>query len=111
MSNNSNIRFCRIWWWCITLRITRFPDFVHRLVFYNLENTMFQKLDLFPSSGNGRKTHTLLGPSESANLNHWTTMGQSSHVKTETDPFSKMLHSVDFRILDNGHVQKPSDSK
>jgi hypothetical protein len=29
------------------------------------------KRDLFPSSGEGRKTPTLLGPLERANLNHW----------------------------------------
>jgi hypothetical protein len=28
------------------------------------KNTMFHTLDLFPSSGDGRKTHTLLGPLE-----------------------------------------------
>jgi hypothetical protein len=34
---------------------------------------MFQKLDLFPSSGEGgEKTPTQLGPLERANLNHWT---------------------------------------
>jgi hypothetical protein len=33
-----------------------------------LENTTFQKLDLFPSSGEGRETPTLLGPLERANL-------------------------------------------
>jgi hypothetical protein len=33
----------------------------------------FWKLDLFPSSGEeGEKTPTQLGPSEGANLNHWT---------------------------------------
>jgi hypothetical protein len=31
-----------------------------------------RKLGLFPSSGNGTETPTLLGPSERANLNHWT---------------------------------------
>jgi hypothetical protein len=32
---------------------------------------VFRKLDLFPSSGEGRgKTPTLLGPLETANLNH-----------------------------------------
>jgi hypothetical protein len=36
-----------------------------------LENTMFQKLDLFLSSGE-RETPTLLGPLERANINHWT---------------------------------------
>jgi hypothetical protein len=39
---------------------------------------MFQKLDLFPSSGEGRETSTLLGPLESANLYSWTT-----HIEVE----------------------------
>jgi hypothetical protein len=42
--------FKRFWRWCTTPRITGFLDFVHRLVFYKLENTAFRKLDLFPSS-------------------------------------------------------------
>jgi hypothetical protein len=29
-------------------------------------------MGLFPSSGKGMKTTTLLGPLEGANLNHWT---------------------------------------
>jgi hypothetical protein len=33
-------------------------------------NTTIRKMDLFPSSGEGRKTPTLLGPLEGANLNH-----------------------------------------
>jgi hypothetical protein len=45
-------------------------DFVQPFVFYNLENTRFQKLDLFPSSSVG----TLLGPLETANLIHWITL-------------------------------------
>jgi hypothetical protein len=31
-----------------------------------IENTMFRELDLFPSSGEWRKTHILLGPIERA---------------------------------------------
>jgi hypothetical protein len=31
---------------------------------------MFPKLDLFPSSGEETETTTLLGPSETFNLNH-----------------------------------------
>jgi hypothetical protein len=54
------------------LRTPRYLDFVHGPEFYILENTTFQKLDLFPSSGEGRETTTLLGPLERANLNHWT---------------------------------------
>jgi hypothetical protein len=34
---------------------------------------MFRKLGLFPSSGEGMKTPTLLRPLESANFHHWTT--------------------------------------
>jgi hypothetical protein len=34
---------------------------------------MFQKLDMFLSSGEGRKASTLLGPLEKANLSHWQT--------------------------------------
>jgi hypothetical protein len=38
------------------------------------KKTMFQKLNLFPSSGKGGgKTPTQLGPLERANLNHWRT--------------------------------------
>jgi hypothetical protein len=36
-----------------------------------VENIKFRKLDLFPSSGEGRETPTLLDPLERANLNHW----------------------------------------
>jgi hypothetical protein len=52
--------------------ITGFLDFSHRQLCI-LENTKFRKLDLFPSSGEGGKTPTQLGPLERANLNHWTT--------------------------------------
>jgi hypothetical protein len=34
-------------------------------------NPTFRKLDLFPSSGEERKTHTLLGPLERDSLNHF----------------------------------------
>jgi hypothetical protein len=33
-------------------------DFVHRPVFEELENTTFRRLDLFPSSGEGRDTYS-----------------------------------------------------
>jgi hypothetical protein len=33
---------------------------------------MHRKLELFLSSGERAETHTLLGPLEKANLNHWT---------------------------------------
>jgi hypothetical protein len=37
-----------------------------------LVNTALRKLDLFSSSGKGRKTLILLGPLGRANLKHWT---------------------------------------
>jgi hypothetical protein len=37
----------------LVFRITRFLNFVHRLVFYKLENITFRKLDMFSSSGEG----------------------------------------------------------
>jgi hypothetical protein len=51
------------------------------------------QLDLFPSSGEGGKTPTLLGPLERASLNHW---------KLEANPVSKTLYFLVFRILDDG---------
>jgi hypothetical protein len=42
---------------------------------------MFRKLDLFPSSSEGRgKTPTQLGLLERANLNHWTTPESESYI-------------------------------
>jgi hypothetical protein len=46
----------------MTLRIAAVLDFVYRPGFWKLENTTFRKLDLFPSSGEGRKLPTLLSP-------------------------------------------------
>jgi hypothetical protein len=45
----------------IALRITRVYGLCPSPV---LEDTTFRKLDLFPSSGEGRETPTLLGPLE-----------------------------------------------
>jgi hypothetical protein len=56
----------------IVVRITGFLDFVHRTVFWKLENITFRKLDFFPSSGEEADTHSV-GPLERANLNHGTT--------------------------------------
>jgi hypothetical protein len=44
---------------CVILRITGCSDFVHRPIFWKLENTMFRKLDLFPSSGEGVDTYSV----------------------------------------------------
>jgi hypothetical protein len=42
-----------------------------------------QKLDLFPSSGEGKETPALMGPLEKANINH------SPHLNAVTDQFLK----------------------
>jgi hypothetical protein len=47
-----------------SLRITFVLNFVHHHEFQKLENVTFRKLDLFPFSGEGRKTHKLLSPLE-----------------------------------------------
>jgi hypothetical protein len=39
-----------------------------------VNNTAFRKLDLFPNAREGRQTPTLLGPLESAKLDHWTSV-------------------------------------
>jgi hypothetical protein len=46
-----------------SIRFTWFLGFVHPPEFYILENTIFQKLVLFPSSGEGKDMPILLGPS------------------------------------------------
>jgi hypothetical protein len=46
--------------------------FVRSPVSWRLENTTFQKLDLFSSLGEGGKTPISLGPLETADLIHWT---------------------------------------
>jgi hypothetical protein len=46
--------------------ITGLVDFIRGLKFQILENTTFGALDLFPSSGEGRRKPTLLGPWEKA---------------------------------------------
>jgi hypothetical protein len=61
------------WRLCMVLKFTGFLDFVHRPVFYILENTTFRELNLFPSSGEEREAHTTLGVWGEANLNNWST--------------------------------------
>jgi hypothetical protein len=46
-----------------------------------LNNTVFQKLDLYPSSGEGVGDTYSLVPLERANLNHWTVMLLFQHIK------------------------------
>jgi hypothetical protein len=43
------------------------------------KNTTFRKLDLFPSSGEGKKP-ILLGPLERASLNHWTQSPKTQYL-------------------------------
>jgi hypothetical protein len=59
---------------------------------------MFRKLDLFPSSGEGGKATTQLGPLETANLNQW--------LRTETDPVPKTSSFLFSRIPDDGKSPK-----
>jgi hypothetical protein len=54
-----------------------------------LENTTFQNLDLFPSSGEERETPTLLGPLERANTNDWTTSGEGGKTPTVVCPLER----------------------
>jgi hypothetical protein len=55
----------RYWQSCVTFRITGFLDWDHYLIFWKkkLKNTTFQKLELFPSSGEW-EAPTLLVPLE-----------------------------------------------
>jgi hypothetical protein len=71
---------------------------------------MFRKLGLFLSSGEGREARILLGPSERADLNHWIPL-LSPPLRKETDPVSKTLFFLGFRIPNEGQVQKPNNSE
>jgi hypothetical protein len=44
---------------------------VHSPLLQKLENTAFRKLDLFPSSGGGKESRSLLGLLESVHHNQW----------------------------------------
>jgi hypothetical protein len=57
----------------ISYGVTGFLDLVHHPVFEKtLKATTFQKLDQFPSSGEGVGAPPPLGQIERANLNEWT---------------------------------------
>jgi hypothetical protein len=101
-------------------RITGFLDFVHGSGFWMLGNKMFRKLDLFPTSCDGRETLTVFGPLKRANLNQWLkssfqrlrlafSMGPNRisvsfpHLRTETNPVFETLCFLVFRIPDDGH--------
>jgi hypothetical protein len=59
----------------------------------------FRKLELLPSSGDGRKIPTLLGNLGRAKLNHWSF---SHHLRTETVPVAETSCFLLFRIQDDG---------
>jgi hypothetical protein len=54
----------------------------------------FLKLDLFPFSGEVRKTPNLLGLSERANLNHLKTGPRSKHVSNKNGPFYLKVKTI-----------------
>jgi hypothetical protein len=60
------------WRLCITLRITGVVAFSVVQNSKELENTKFRNWMCFASSERGRKTPTVLGPLEAANLSYWT---------------------------------------
>jgi hypothetical protein len=78
-----------------------------------LINTMFWKLDLFLSSGKIMGAPTLLGPLETASLNHWTDPTEyvppSYYLRMETDPLSKTLFFLETSDMDK--VKKHDSSK
>jgi hypothetical protein len=63
-----------------------------------LENTSFQKLDLFPISGEGRETLTLLGPLGIANLNqgYWLALFKGPN---RVDVFLSSLEDKNFSLF------------
>jgi hypothetical protein len=75
----------------LRFRSTGFLYSVHRPEFYIQENTTLRKLDLFPFSGEGRATPTVLGP--------WT------------DQVIETLCFLVFRIPEMEKSQKPSNSE
>jgi hypothetical protein len=92
------VYFKGFWRWCTALRISGFLDFVHRPVFYKVENNI-SETDLFPYSGEAGKTPTQLGPFERGNLNPVLTWGR----KQIQFPKSCFLVS---RMPDNGQSPK-----
>jgi hypothetical protein len=79
------------------------------LKFWIIENTTFRKLDLFPSSDEGRETHTLLDALERANLNHWTTGKFQKLSNSECDtPTSECFRfrRYNITVLEFGTIWK-----
>jgi hypothetical protein len=63
---------------------TKLLDFVHRPDFHKPENTMFRKLDLFPSSGEGGEGRQLLYKKNQR-------LAPPPRLRMETDPVSETL--------------------
>jgi hypothetical protein len=81
----------------VTVRISRFLGFTHRPELETLENTMFRKLDLIPSSGEG-KEKVKLALSEG----HNRVVCLSLHPEKDSDPISETSCFLLFRIPDDG---------
>jgi hypothetical protein len=67
-----------------------------------LKKTTFRKRDLFPSSGEGWKTSTMLGPLERANIKHWTQIPKRCDLQS-TGRWTKfknpVIHSTFISIV------------
>jgi hypothetical protein len=64
---------------------------------------MFRKLDLFPSSGEGWETPTLLGLLGRANLNHWIVV--LTWGRKQIQFLKRVLLFLEYQTMDK--VQKP----
>jgi hypothetical protein len=67
----------------------------------NSTKRRFGKLDLFPSSDEGRETPTLLGPLERVDLNHWRCLLSWDFRKNEPqslDPAEVMRLALSKRL-------------
>jgi hypothetical protein len=102
------------WGKCIAFERIGFLDFVHRQIFPQKHNTVFCKLYLYPYSGKKEVAPTLLGPLETASLNHWALskgpnrVGSTSfYLETETDTVSETLCFLRFQVLTAACVQSP----
>jgi hypothetical protein len=87
---SSSVNFCLLLP-TVTVQNYWILDFVHHLVFYKLENTKFQKVDLFHLHVKG-ETLILCAPLERTNFHNWTT--HVSKTNGYIYPFSLSLSSV-----------------
>jgi hypothetical protein len=82
------------------------------------ENTAFRKLDLLPSSGDGKEAPALLGPLERASLTHRSSWREAlsrgsnregvfpPHLRTEAGPVSETLRFLHLELLTLDIVQE-----